>query len=274
MFELIVRFLCFQELPVDSKSAAMHTKCFAVIGSAGGTGRYLVEHLLAAGHSVRAVSRRPAAADHCAAHNAELASRLTYLNADITEPGAMHQAVAGMDGVVFAASAGGRSYWAAEDVDYKAVKQLALACKAEQTPRLLVLSSILVSEQHRMAPMRLFLNNVMASGLMDCKLRGEDSVRNAAVPSYCIVRPGGMGSPPKLDGPLQQPKGHSQVQVAQGDNLRGRIPRWDLAAVCSEALVSPDTHNTTFEVIQRKPEETVDDMSHFAQVLRGLKADR
>jgi len=137
---------------------------------------------------------------------------------------------------------------------------------------MLLVSSILVTEQHRMAPIRLFLNNVMAYGLMDCKLRGENAVREAGLPSYTICRPGGMGGPIRPDRPLQWPPVHSHVQVDQGDRLRGRIARSDLAAICSEALLSDRTHNTTFEVIQRKPEMTAD-LAHFAHALEGLSQD-
>jgi len=107
----------------------MPLKRFAVIGGTGGTGRYLVRQLLEAGHSVRSVGRSDAAA--CDLADTSMAHRLSFLKADITEPAVLQQAAAGMDGVVFAASAGGKDYWKAPLVDYAAVAELALICKVE-----------------------------------------------------------------------------------------------------------------------------------------------
>jgi len=239
-------------------------KRFAVLGGNGGTGRYIVRQLLEAGHVVRSVGRsRPA--HILPEHN----GRLEALQADVTDANALPSLVQDMDGVVFAASAG--SWRAAADVDYAAVSQVAKACKAEQTPRLLLVSSILVSEKHRYVPIRIFLNTAMAWKLMDYKLRGEDAVRAVGLPSYTIVRPGGMGAPPSSNS-FPWPLSHAKVLVSQGDNIRGRILRHDLAATCCAALMSNNTHNTTFEVVQATPKQEAD-TDHFADVLRNLSTD-
>jgi putative NADH-flavin reductase len=66
-----------------------------VFGATGGTGRQVVEQALAAGHTVTAVARRPAAI-------AIQHERLEVIHGDVLEPDTLAQAIAGKDVVVSA----------------------------------------------------------------------------------------------------------------------------------------------------------------------------
>eukprot|EP00892_Ulva_mutabilis_P002707 jgi/Ulvmu1/12437/UM009_0089.1 len=79
--------------------------------------------------------------------------------------------------------------------------------------------------------------NDMLGGLMTYKLAGEDLVRESGVP-FAVVRPTSLTEEP----------GGMPLSIEQGDTIRGKISREDVADLCVSLLSSPVAANTTFEV--------------------------
>jgi len=79
--------------------------------------------------------------------------------------------------------------------------------------------------------------NDQLGGILTWKLKGEDSVRHSGIP-YTIIRPCAL---------TEEPGGQTLV-VNQGDNLKGKVSREDVAELCVQALAQPKACNVTFEV--------------------------
>ncbi|MBR8834975.1 MAG: CIA30 family protein [Stigonema ocellatum SAG 48.90 = DSM 106950] len=79
--------------------------------------------------------------------------------------------------------------------------------------------------------------NDQLGGILTWKLKGEDSVRESGIP-YTIIRPCALTEEP----------GGKELIFAQGDNIRGKISREDVAELCAEALQQTKACNVTFEV--------------------------
>ncbi|EGJ33004.1 MULTISPECIES: CIA30 family protein [Moorena] len=79
--------------------------------------------------------------------------------------------------------------------------------------------------------------NDQLGGILTWKLRGEDAVRDSGV-SYTIIRPCAL---------TEEPGGQALV-FAQGDNIRGKVSREDIAELCIQVLEQPKACNVTFEV--------------------------
>ncbi len=79
--------------------------------------------------------------------------------------------------------------------------------------------------------------NDQLGGILTWKLRGEDAVRESGIP-YVIIRPCAL---------TEEPGGQALV-FEQGDNIRGKVSREDIAELCIQALEQPKACNVTFEV--------------------------
>ncbi|MEG4516165.1 MULTISPECIES: CIA30 family protein [unclassified Microcoleus] len=79
--------------------------------------------------------------------------------------------------------------------------------------------------------------NDMLGGILTWKLKGEDCVRSSGIP-YTVVRPCAL---------TEEPGGKALI-FEQGDNIRGKVSREDIAELCVEALEQPQACNVTFEV--------------------------
>ncbi|MEG5046470.1 CIA30 family protein, partial [Microcoleus sp. B4-C1] len=79
--------------------------------------------------------------------------------------------------------------------------------------------------------------NDMLGGILTWKLKGEDCVRSSGIP-YTVVRPCA----------LTEEAGGKALIFEQGDNIRGKVSREDIAELCVEALEQPQACNVTFEV--------------------------
>ncbi len=79
--------------------------------------------------------------------------------------------------------------------------------------------------------------NDQLGGILTWKLRGEEAVRDSGV-SYTIIRPCAL---------TEEPGGQALV-FAQGDNIRGKVSREDIAELCVQVLEQPKACNVTFEV--------------------------
>jgi hypothetical protein len=79
--------------------------------------------------------------------------------------------------------------------------------------------------------------NEQLGGILTWKLRGEESVRESGIP-YTILRPCALTEEP----------GGQALTFEQGDNIRGKVSREDIAALCLQVLEQPQACNLTFEV--------------------------
>lgn len=100
--------------------------------------------------------------------------------------------------------------------------------------------------------------NDQLGGILTWKLRGEEALRQSGIP-YTIVRPCALTEEP----------GGKRLIVDQGDNLRGKISRDDVATLCIQALQQPAACNLTFEV--SSAEEVTS--TNWAELFAGLRSD-
>ena len=81
--------------------------------------------------------------------------------------------------------------------------------------------------------------NDQLGGILTWKLKGEDSLRESGIP-YTIIRPCALTEEP----------GGKELIFEQGDNIKGKISREDIAKLCVQSLQQPLACNVTFEVKQ------------------------
>lgn len=81
--------------------------------------------------------------------------------------------------------------------------------------------------------------NDQLGGILTWKLKGEDSLRESGIP-YTIIRPCALTEEP----------GGKELIFEQGDNIKGKISREDVAKICVQALKLAAASNATFEVKQ------------------------
>eukprot|EP00879_Flechtneria_rotunda_P004268 GHRR01004517.1.p1 GENE.GHRR01004517.1~~GHRR01004517.1.p1 ORF type:complete len:573 (+),score=177.05 GHRR01004517.1:347-2065(+) len=110
------------------------------------------------------------------------------------------------------------------------------------TPRFVHVSSAGVTRPNRpgidveQEPPAVKLNDALG-GLLTYKLAGEDVVRSSGVPA-AIVRPCAL---------TEEPAG-APVQIDQGDTIKGKISREDVAELCVSLLEQPVATGVTFEI--------------------------
>lgn len=101
--------------------------------------------------------------------------------------------------------------------------------------------------------------NDQLGGILTWKLRGEDEVRNSGLP-YTIIRPCAM----------TEEAGGKNLIFAQGDNIRGRVSRDDIAELCLQVLAQPLAANKTFEV---KQDDYNNSRPNWSELFSRLQAD-
>ncbi|MDT9179602.1 MAG: CIA30 family protein [Limnospira sp. PMC 1291.21] len=79
--------------------------------------------------------------------------------------------------------------------------------------------------------------NDQLGGILTWKLRGENVVRSSNIP-YTIIRPCAMTEEP----------GGEALMFDQGDTIKGKVSREDIAELCIKALNQPSATNVTVEV--------------------------
>lgn len=245
-----------------------------VVGATGGVGQLVVAQLLAAGYSVRALSRRPAQLQQL------FAGRVEAATGDLRRPESLTAATDGVSAIIAAAgtTAFPSSRWQVElppeeaiwgwgrllvDADYRlahsrnspqAVDGLGVANLVAAAPsdlhRFVFVSSIGVERQQQL-PFSL-LN---AFGVLTAKQQGEQAIQRSGRP-YTILRPGRL-----IDGPftsydlntlLQASTGGQRAAVlGQGDWLNGDASRIDVAAACVACLKSAAAENQVFELVNQ-----------------------
>ena len=86
--------------------------------------------------------------------------------------------------------------------------------------------------------------NEALGGILTYKLRGEDYVRESGVP-FCIVRPCAL---------TEEPEG-APIIVDQGDTIKGKISRDDVASLACAAILDKmaEARDVTFEIKSTQP---------------------
>ncbi|WP_035844746.1 NAD(P)-dependent oxidoreductase [Kitasatospora azatica] len=166
----------------------------AVFGANGPTGRQLTEQALAAGHQVTAVTRRPSAFTARAG--------LTVAQADVADPPAVEQAVAGQDAVL---SALGVPFSKQPITVYsQGITHIMAAMERQGVKRLLAVSSSVTDPNWR--PSNAFFFNNVLDPLVNRKLgrtlhadmrRMEALIRQSAL-DWTIARPSGLFDHPTV----------------------------------------------------------------------------
>jgi len=126
----------------------------------------------------------------------------------------------------------------AKKVDYEGFNLLVDACKAVSShPHLVMCSSILVTSTWH--PLALLINGMTGMALY-WKYYGEEYLKKSGL-RYTIVRPGGL---------VDSEGGATGLVVSQGDSLRGRTSRADVAEVMLQCVTRELTlGGVTFEVV-------------------------
>ncbi|MBW4646296.1 MAG: CIA30 family protein [Goleter apudmare HA4340-LM2] len=102
--------------------------------------------------------------------------------------------------------------------------------------------------------------NDQLGGILTWKLKGEDSLRTSGIP-YTIIRPCA----------LTEESGGKELIFEQGDNIKGKISRDDVAELCVQALQQPQASHLTFEV---KAGENSTLSSNWEQLFSNLYPDQ
>lgn len=208
-----------------------------VVIGLGPAGTKLVKHLLASGRDVRAVDFEDPTKHPDKFGPVPDGTHLELMQGDATNAASMAKCLAGVEGAVLAFQ--GRNYFSAGKVDEAGVKIVAAAAKEAGVKRVVLISSLFVTDRHKRHPLRIMLNNIRFK-MMDRKRDGEQHLRNSGVP-YCIVRPGRF---------VDKPAGAAaKLRAGQGDTLNGSISPVDVAAICAAALRNPAADGVTFEVV-------------------------
>lgn len=211
-------------LPAFGAGASEPAERVLVIGATGRLGGRIVSGARSKGYVVRALVR--------ATTDAQLASGVERAHGDLGDREALRAALAGVDRIVFAASAGGsrRAGNLPEAVDYGGVVNVLAVAPASLKQMVLISSSAVTQPLHP--------HNAW-SDLLRWKLKGEDHLRASGVP-YTVVRPTGM---------RDYPGGTEGIGFAQGDTFAFGyvICRDDAAAVCVAAVGNAAALGKTLE---------------------------
>lgn len=253
----LVRFACLlgvallsacaaPDATVDQSQNARQSKTVVVAGATGRTGRHVVQHLLDAGYSVRALVRNPDKAANLFGDEVDIRV------ADITDRSAVLASTKGADTVISAVGSQSPSGPnSPEFVDYGGVKNLVDAAVEHGIDHFVLVSSMGVTNENH--PLNAAVGNVMT-----WKLRGEDHLRASGV-DYTVVRPGGL---------RDEPGGKLALTFDQGDRPgRAFISREDVAAVCVASLQDKAARNRTFEVVNSEGPASRDWSMLFGELL-------
>jgi uncharacterized protein YbjT (DUF2867 family) len=199
-----------------------------IAGAHGKTARRLTRMLVENGHEVRGLVRKEEQLADVEADGAEPV--LVDLENDEVE-GAVGEAVAGCDAVVFAAGAGpGSGEARKETMDFGGAAKLVEAAEKRGAGRYLMLSSVGADDPEAgPEPMRPYLR---------AKAKADERLRESGL-DWTVIRPGS----------LTEDAGTGLVDAAGSLGRRGEIPREDVAATFAAALEEPNTVGKTFELL-------------------------
>ena len=101
--------------------------------------------------------------------------------------------------------------------------------------------------------------NDQLGGILTWKLKGEDSLRESGIP-YTIIRPCALTEEP----------GGKELIFEQGDNIKGKISREDIAKLCVQSLQESIACNVTFEV---KKGENIANYIDWEKLFKTVSSD-
>ncbi|GAB2254296.1 hypothetical protein Droror1_Dr00022105 [Drosera rotundifolia] len=225
----------------EASGSAQRKKKVFVAGATGGTGRRIVEHLLAKGFAVKAGVRDIAAGKSSFLSN----PALEFVKADVTEGSDKLAEAIGDDTDVVVCATGFRRSWDLTvpwKVDNFGTVNLVDACRKNGVDRFILISSILVNGAamgQLLNPAYVFLN--VFGLVLIAKLKAENYIRASGI-NYTIVRPGGLRNDPPSGNIVLEPE----------DTLyEGSISRDQVAEVAVEALLHPEASYKVVEIIAR-----------------------
>ena len=214
----------------------MHeTERVLVVGGTRGTGLLIANLLLRDGYRVRALARNPAKAA------LRLGSAVDVVPGDVTRPDTLPSAVKDLNHLIFTA---GVAVGPAREkliiaTEYQGVlNTLTAAQQAGFNGRFLYMTSIGVTTPSLSAAVL----NFVKGNTLRWRGRVEDEIRTSGV-DYTIIRAGFL---------LNSSGGRRAIDVSQQPHAlapRYRIARADVAETFVQALNSPNTARTTFEVV-------------------------
>ena len=202
----------------------------AVFGSTGATGRQVVDHALAAGHTIVAVARRPDAitAEHPA---------LTIARGDVLDPLSIRAAVAGVDTVISAF--GPANNKKPGTLISEGIANIVGACQEASVPKLVFESGLMTTDGEGLsffARLGVGLFRSLNRKLYHDKVIAEATIRGSKL-AWVIVR-----APSLTDGPARGDYNHG---VAIGINPAKKLNHADVADFLIACAGDPAVDRTT-----------------------------
>ena len=198
----------------------------AIFGATGGTGTYLTEQALAAGHEVIAVVRDPARLT-VRTSSTTPDRQLQVIAADVMDPASVIPAVTGADAVLTAIGPRGAG---ATTVSQDSVRSIIAAMQKAGTRRLLTVSGSIVADEGESPYLRLIKPVVRRSFLRHvcADMRAAETEVEATDLDWTIMRP-----PRLTEGPAT---GRYRTRIDGGLPHSLTVSRADLAACMLEAI--------------------------------------
>jgi putative NADH-flavin reductase len=197
-----------------------------IFGATGGTGTCLTEQALAAGHDVTAVVRDPARLSIRTSSPA-LTARLQVSAADVMDPAAITQAMAGADAVLTAIGPRGTGV---TTVSQDSVRSIIAAMQKAGARRLLTVSGSIVADDGESPYLRLIKPVVRRTALRHvcADMRAAEAEVEATDLDWTIVRP-----PRLIAGPVT---GRYRTRIDGGLPRSFTVSRADVAAYMLSAM--------------------------------------
>lgn len=230
-----------------------------VIGATGRTGMRIIQNLKSRPYQLIAVARNISKA------RAILPPDISVREQDLREHSSFDSLVADADVIIFAAgSTTFNAYWAGnnrpEDIDYQAVRQLAMAAVNHHVKKFILVSSMGVHQPYH--PLNLL------GRVLHWKKMGEDALRSTHL-NYTIIRPGQL-----ID------EGHypERLCIRQDNKVHYKpVSRAEVAEVVRQSIALPAATRITFEmyrdqqiqplILQQQMEGLIQDTDRTLDVL-------
>ncbi|MBC8163536.1 MAG: NAD(P)H-binding protein [Roseiflexaceae bacterium] len=203
-----------------------------VIGSAGKTGRLVVERAVTAGHHVTAFVRDPS--------RYTAPPEVRILSGDATNPATVSQAMVGQDAVI--AVIAGKTPWRTTALEQTAARAIVAAAQQHSTHRIIAVSAIGVGDSAAHVPLlfRLLVLPTFLRGSTADKAAMEREIKHGGVP-YVLVRPAVLNDQPAVNA----------TRVLTGSEKGRQISRADVAAFVVEQLTTDTYLNRAVTIANR-----------------------
>ncbi len=209
-----------------------------VIGGTAGTGREIVTRLLRDGYRVRVMTRHPEATRE------KMGEEVEVVRGDLTRPETLPAAVDGVDHLIVTAGLPRRFIprsRAKEMIHDGTLAVLAAAEKAALPGRFMYMSALGTTRWSIGG----FLLNLLKGGTLHWRRLVEEKIRRGGL-AHTIIHAGVLS-----DGPPDE----KAIEISTEEHplsLQYRISRGDVAEVFVQALRSPQTRNTSFDVFWKE----------------------